>query len=401
MGGRELIGEDELKELKEVIEHGILMRYGFHEQRKGVYKVKELEDAFKEYMGVKYALGVTSGTAALRVAMAALGIGAGDEVIVPSFTFVATIEAVIESNAIPVIAEIDDTLNIDPDDVERKITEYTKLIVPVHMIGTQADMDRIMAISHKYNIPVLEDTPQACGGSYKGRKVGTFGDIATFSFDFYKPATSGEGGILITNDDRLYKRAEWYHDHGHTHDAPTRALDEHPILGFNYRMGELQAAVALAQFRKIDEISRVQRENKYKIRDAIKEIEGITVRHVLDEEGDIGYGLTFSLPTEEKAVKFQEELQKEGVSTDLLGKNKWHFVANWEHILQHRTASKVHCPFDCPLYKGKYSRFRRDDFPQSSAILNRTLSMGINYYMTDSEIEHIVEAVRRVAERVL
>jgi 8-amino-3,8-dideoxy-alpha-D-manno-octulosonate transaminase len=266
MAGAELIGKEEITEVMDVLETGVLMRYGFDKERKGIFKVREFEEAFAQYCQAKYALGVTSGSSALKVALTAMDVGPGDEVICPAFTFLATYEAVIEVGAIPVMADIDETLNLDPDDIERKITPCTKAVIPVHMCGAPAHIDKIMAVARKHNLLVLEDNAQGCGGSYRGKKLGTFGDMGIFSFDYYKTVTTGEGGMVLTDNKDLSLRAEWYHDHGHDHNPNVgRAMEGRTILGFNYRMNELQGALGLAQLRKLDTIIALQKINKQAI----------------------------------------------------------------------------------------------------------------------------------------
>ncbi|MDO8720644.1 MAG: DegT/DnrJ/EryC1/StrS family aminotransferase, partial [Syntrophales bacterium] len=252
MAGAELIGKEEIKEVMDVLETGVLMRYGFDKERKGIFKVREFEEEFVRYCGSRHALGVTSGSSALKVALTAMDVGPGDEVIVPAFTFIATYEAVLEVGAIPVMADIDESLNLDYRDMESKITTLTKAVIPVHMCGASARIDKIVETARKHNLMVLEDNAQGCGGSYYGKKLGSFGDMGIFSFDYYKTITTGEGGMILTDNDNLYHRADWYHDHGHDHNPNvTRAMEGRTILGFNYRMNELQGALGLAQLRKL------------------------------------------------------------------------------------------------------------------------------------------------------
>src|SRR3989339_6429 len=208
MAGAELIGKEEIKEVMDVLGTGIFARYAFDNERKGIWKVRDFEHDFAKYTDAKYALGVTSGSAALKVALTALDVGPGDEVICPAFTFMATYEAVLEVGGIPVMADIDDTLNLDPDDITNKITSRTKAVIPVHMCGAPARIDRIMKVAKKNKLLVLEDNAQGCGASYKGKMLGSFGHMGIFSFDHYKTITTGEGGMIITNDLDLYHRAE-------------------------------------------------------------------------------------------------------------------------------------------------------------------------------------------------
>ncbi len=312
MGGSELIGKEEKEAIAEVIDReAVLFRYGFDDKRKHIFKVREFEEKFAQYMGVKYALAVSSGTASLRVALAALDIGPGDEVITQAFTFVATMEAIMESGATPIIAEVDKSLNLDPEDFEAKISEKTKAVIPVHMLGVPARMDRIMEIARKHNIKVLEDSAQACGSSYRGKKTGTLGDIGIHSFDYVKTITTGEGGMVLTNDEELYLRSSWFHDHGHEHkDDRPRGQDTKSIPGFNYRMSEIQGAIGLVQLSRLNHVIREQRKNKSRIKEAISKIKGLRFRELPDEAGDGGDTLIFFIPNKGMASDFEQELTK-------------------------------------------------------------------------------------------
>src|SRR5678809_900777 len=225
MPGFELWGAEERKEVNDVLETGVLMRYGFDAPRKGKWKSKELEEAICKRFGSKYAQLTSSGTSALTTAMAALGIGAGDEVIMPAFTFVASFEAVLSVGAIPVLVDIDDTLTINPDAVRKAITAKTKCIMPVHMCGSMADMDALIAICKKHNLLLLEDACQSIGATYRGKYLGTIGDAGTFSFDFVKTITCAEGGVVLTNNEEVYTKCDGYSDHGHDHKGVDRGAD--------------------------------------------------------------------------------------------------------------------------------------------------------------------------------
>jgi 8-amino-3,8-dideoxy-alpha-D-manno-octulosonate transaminase len=262
MPGFELWGDEERKEVNEVLETGILMRYGFDSLRKGIWKSKELEAAICKRFGAQYAQLTSSGTSALTTAFAALGIGAGDEVIMPSFTFVASFESVLSVGATPVLVDVDETLTMNPEAVKKAISSKTKAIVPVHMCGSMADLDALLAICKERNLILLEDACQSIGASYKGRAVGTIGHAGTFSFDFVKIMTCGEGGVVLTNDESVYIKCDGYTDHGHDHKGGAdRGADQHPFIGYNYRISELHAAVGLAQVRKLDSFLDIQRRN--------------------------------------------------------------------------------------------------------------------------------------------
>jgi 8-amino-3,8-dideoxy-alpha-D-manno-octulosonate transaminase len=335
MPGYEVFGKEERRQIMDVLKTGVLFRYEFPNERKGIYKVKEFEVAFARYCGVAQAQAVSSGTAALKVALAALGIGAGDEVITQGFTFVATWEAIFDIGAIPVFAEIDETLNLDPADIEKKMTPRTRAIIPVHMLGAQARIEEIVAIARRHNLKVIEDTAQAAGGRIKGKYVGTFGDMGTFSFDPVKTITTGEGGMVITNDAELYRKACEYHDHGHDHvpNPGGRGGEGRSFIGFNYRMMELQGAIGLAQLAKLDSIIARQRKNKARIKKALKKIKGITFRRLVDEAGDTATFLAFFLPDGEKARAFNAALKENGAGAIYFAENTWHYYPKWEHLL--------------------------------------------------------------------
>jgi 8-amino-3,8-dideoxy-alpha-D-manno-octulosonate transaminase len=395
MAGAELIGKEEIKEVMDVLETGILMRYGFDKERKGIFKVREFEEAFARYCQTQYALGVTSGSAALKVALTALDIGPGDEVLVPAFTFLATYEAVMEVGAIPIMVDIDDTLNLDPQEIEKKKTPYTKAVIPVHMCGSAANIDKITEIARKNKLLVLEDNAQGCGASFKGKKLGSFGDMGCFSFDYVKTVTTGEGGMVITNNLDLYHRAEWYHDHGHDHNPKvSRALEGRTILGFNYRMNELQGALGLAQLRKLDYLIGEQKKNKKVIMDALAQVPGVGFRAQPDPVGDSATFLAFNLPDENQAQKFQNLLAAEGVDTVCYKRNLWHYVPNWEHFLARSTANSKKYPFTDPAYKGK-AEYLRESIPQAENILGRTLVMGISVKMSSEKLNQLKKGIEQ------
>lgn len=399
MAGAEMIGKEEIKEVLEVLETGILIRYGFDKERKGIFKVREFEEAFAKYCGAKYALGVTSGSSALKVALAVMDVGPGDEVIVPAFTFLATYEAVLEVGAIPVMADIDSSLGLDPDDIPRKITPHTKAVIPVHMCGAPARIDRIMEVARKHNLMVLEDNAQGCGAGFHGKKLGTFGDMGIFSFDYVKTVTTGEGGMVLTDNKKLADRAEWYHDHGHDHKAMNRALDGRTILGFNYRMNEIQGALGLAQLRKLDGIVAAQRKNKESIKEALRAVRGVGFREIPDPDGDTATFLAFNLPTEAATKAFQKALSAQGIDTVRYKDNLWHYVPNWEHFLARSTANSKRHPFTDPTYKGKVN-YRRENIPQAEDILGRTLVIAIQVKMSEEKIAGLKKGIEKAAQQI-
>lgn len=254
MPGFELFGDLERAHVADVMQSGVLMRYGFDAMRNGHFKAREFEKAITQRMKVEHAQLVSSGTAALTVALASAGIGAGDEVIMPTFTFVASFESILALGAVPILVDVDDTLTLNPIAVEKAVTEKTKVVMPVHMCGSMADLKALKSICEKYQLLLVEDACQAIGGTYEGKALGSYGDLGCFSFDFVKTVTAGEGGAVITNNSQYKKNADHYSDHGHDHIGSDRGAEAHPFLGYNFRISELHAAVGLAQFQRLDEL---------------------------------------------------------------------------------------------------------------------------------------------------
>jgi 8-amino-3,8-dideoxy-alpha-D-manno-octulosonate transaminase len=244
---------------------------------------------------------------------------------------------------------------------------------------------------------VLEDNAQGCGGSYKGKKLGTFGDMGIFSFDYVKTVTTGEGGMVVTDNEDLYNRAEWYHDHGHDHNPNVgRAMEGRSIVGFNYRMGELQGAVGLAQLRRLDYVIAEQKKSKAIVREALSEINGVKFRDIPDPEGDTATFLGFNFPEAEITKKFQKALSDEGIDTVLFKENLWHYVPNWEHFLSQSTANSKKYPFSNPMYKGKVN-YSTEDIPQAEDIMGRTLIMPISVRMPEEKMKSIVGGIEKAA----
>ncbi len=391
MPGTELFGEEEKKQVMEVLETGVLFRYNNDDARKGIWKAKTLEKEFAEYHGAKYCHVVSSGTAADAVSLASVGVGAGDEVIVPPFTFIAPVEAVINCGAIPVFVEIDETLCLTAKSIEAAITPKTKAVMLVHMVGAMAQIDEIVAVCEKHNIILIEDTAQALGGSYKGKMLGTFGKVACYSFDFFKLITAGEGGAVITNDEEVYTTAHTWSDHGHSHIGDNRGAEEHPILGTNYRISELHAAVGLAQFRKIDIMLEKLRANKKVLKDYLKKFPQVTFRPLPDEDGDSATVLNFFLPTQQDAERIAGELAQEGVGAAYWYNNNYHFIKNWDHLKEYKVAGPVGMQF-----LGEPQDFKALDLPKSYDIIGRLISINMQIMSTPEELKAICDAFDKV-----
>lgn len=399
-GGLE-IGNEEKEQVMEVLNNKYLFRYYGPEGCQS--KVRELEKAFAKKTGAKYALATSNCTGALISSLVACGIGPGDEVIVTGYTFFASCAAIVAAKAIPVIAEVDETLTIDPEDIEKKITSSTKGIMVVHMRGVPCDMDRIMAIAKRHNLIVVEDCAQAVGGTYKGKYLGTIGDCGCFSFQYHKTITAGEGGMVLTNDERLYDRCMSYHDTAACW-RPDRFAEQRYegelFCGSNFRMSELTGAVMLAQFGKLDSLIKRMRANQKRIIAGIKDTEGIKIRPRYDDEGDTAICLMFYLDSAEKVSPFVEALQAEGVAAAGVfnsGIPDWHIYAHWKHVIDKKTSSDIRCPWDCPYHKSAPVEYSADMNPNTLAYLGRVVHIDLPPQMTDEDSDMVAKAINKVA----
>jgi 8-amino-3,8-dideoxy-alpha-D-manno-octulosonate transaminase len=397
MPGFEFFGDEERKEVNDVLNTGILMRYGFDGMRQGHWKAKELEKAITETFGVRHAQLTSSGTTALSTAMAVMGVGHGDEVIMPTFTFVASFEAIIAAGAIPVLVDIDETLCLDPKAVEAAVTPRTKMVMPVHMCGSMAQMDELQAICKKHNLLLLEDACQAIGGTFNGQKLGTIGDGGTFSFDFVKTITCGEGGAFLTNNEEYFLNADHYTDHGHDHIGTDRGAESHPFLGYNFRISELHAAVGLGQIRKLDKILETQKKHNAIIKAALEKVEGITFRKIPDPQGDNASFLSFFLPTEELARKSHKALLANGLGGNFYWfDNNWHYIKKWDHL---KNATSLF-----PLNPTLVQAIEETDFnsfAQSDAVMGRTISSLINLNWTEEQAKERASKMAETIQSVL
>ncbi|MBI3136992.1 MAG: DegT/DnrJ/EryC1/StrS family aminotransferase [Sphingobacteriales bacterium] len=398
MPGYELWSDKERKEVNDVLETGILMRYGFDGPRKGIWKSKELEAAICETFGSSYAQLTSSGTSALSTAMSALGIGYGDEVITPSFTFVASFEAVLSVGAVPVLVDVDDTLTLDPDAVRRAITPKTKAIMPVHMCGSMADLDGLQAICKEHNLILLEDACQSIGARYKGKSLGTIGDAGAFSFDFVKTMTCAEGGVVITNREDIYTRCDGYTDHGHDHLGADRGADLHPFIGYNYRISELHAAVGLAQIKRLNEFLSIQKKNHAQLKAILAQVPEVSFRRIPDPEGDSCSFISWFLPSEEITRAVVAEMKTRGI---LPGNfywfdNNWHYIRKWEHLKNAATLNAL-----SPELKARVMEQANKDFSASHAVMSRCISTSISLLWTSGQIQEKGEKMLDVIRKVL
>ncbi len=394
MPGFELFGDKERKEVNDVLENGVLMRYGFDAMRNGHWKAKELEQALQDKLQVQHAQLVSSGTAAVSIAMAAAGIGAGDEVIMPTFTFVASFEAIMMLGAVPVLVDIDDTLTLNPEAVQKAITPNTKAVMPVHMCGSMANLDALKNICEKNNLILIEDSSQATGATYKGKPLGSIGDLGCLSLDFVKIITAGEGGVVLTNNPKYALHADHFSDHGHDHKGSDRGAETHPFLGYNFRISELHAAVGLAQINRLDEFVAIQKKNYTILRDALAQIPEVVFRTV-PEGGEESYSfLSFFLSDLETTRKASAALKENGIDACFhYYDNQWHYIRKWQHLKDLKTLY----PVPAEVKKGlKY--LETADYSVSDDFIARNISCLIKLSWTEEEVklraEKMVAAIR-------
>lgn len=407
--GAALIGEEEIREVVSVLRSGFLSRYGPDDDPAFGATVYRLEQAVAQRVGVRHAVAVNSGTSALLCAFAGLGIGPGDEVIVPGFTYVASISAIAYSRAVPVLAEIDESFNLDPADVERRITPRTKAILAVHMMGNPARLAELKQVADRHGIHLVEDCCQAFGATYRGRSVGAFGAAAAISFNVFKTISSGDGGMLVTDDDQVYERAFAFHDQGHRPFRKGIEIGERPLLGLNFRMTELSGAVLLAQLSRLDAIRASLRQNKAAVKQAIEGIPGLGFRTLPDPEGDVATFLTMLMPTPEIARAVAGDL-----GSKVVAESGWHVYNHMEHVLSKRTAVPRGCPFDCRCTNDEVPSYEAGMLPATDAVLARAVNVaigvsdpnlgsayGINVRSEPGEVRAAAEHLRTVLRRHL
>ena len=383
MPGFELFGDAERKEVKDVLDSGVLMRYGFDELRKGQWKAKDLEIAIEKRFSVQHAQLLSSGTAAVSMALAASGVGAGDEVIMPCFTFVASFEAILMLGAIPVVVDIDDTLTLDIDAVITSISLKTKAIMPVHMCGSMANLDALKTICKNHDLLLIEDACQAIGGTYKGQALGTIGDLGCFSFDFVKTVTCGEGGAVVTNNIQYAKHLDHFSDHGHDHIGNDRGAETHPFLGYNFRISELNAAVGLAQFRRIDEFIALQKKNYKILRDALEPLDGVTFRSVPKGGEESCAFLNFFLEDLETARKVSKMFMANGLDMCFhYYDNNWHYIRKWDHLKMKKSLYPLSSEIQSGLDALKEKKFTKSDH-----YIGRNISCLVKLSWSKAEVE--------------
>jgi 8-amino-3,8-dideoxy-alpha-D-manno-octulosonate transaminase len=397
MPGFELFGDAERREVQDVLDNGVLMRYGFDAQRNGHWKAKSLEKELQQVLEVNHVQLVSSGTAAVSVALAAAGVGYGDEVIMPCFTFVASFEAILMLGAIPVLVDIDETLTLDPEALEAAITPKTKAVMVVQMCGSMGWMNELKAICHEHNLIFVEDACQAIGGTYQGQYLGSIADLGCFSFDFVKTITCGEGGAVITNDEQYYLKADHYSDHGHDHVGNNRGLENHPFIGYNFRISELNAAVGLAQVRRLKEFVSIQQKYLGMFKEALADIPGVSLRKVPEGGVESGAFFNFFLPDLESARAVASKFAEEGIDACFhYYDNNWHYVRRWDHLKAGRSLNAL-----SPEVKSQLEKLKTKSFDQSDALIARNLSCLIKISWTEAEVKARAAKMAEIVEAVL
>ncbi|MFP4474211.1 MAG: DegT/DnrJ/EryC1/StrS family aminotransferase [Desulfatibacillaceae bacterium] len=392
MPGFEVFGDEERKEVQDVLDTGVLFRYGFDQARNGHWKARTFEEEFAKRCKVRYCHMCSSGTAAVHTALAVSGVGAGDEVILPPFTFVASVEAVLALGAVPVYAEIDETLCLDPDNVRRQVTEKTRAVMPVHMCGSMARIEELKEICDNNGLALVEDACQSIGGTFKGKSLGTFGTAGCFSLDPVKTITAGEGGAVVSDHEKVYESIHRFCDHGHDHIGNDRGTEAHPIIGFNYRISELNAAVGLAQLRKLDMILSTQRRNKEVLKRAFSQFDDVIFRTIPDPQGDTATFLCFFMPDEKSARDTVDGFKKEGVPGVFYWyANNWHYHLQWEHFASLSSPSRL-----AVEALGRELPHASANLPVSDRIMARTVCMLINLSWTEDDLEERIRKIETV-----
>ncbi len=375
--------------------------YRFYGPRPGPSKAEELEKAFAAMTGSRYALGVTSGTASLVIGLMALGVGPGDEVIVPGYTWVSSPEAVLAVGAIPIVAEVDASLTLDPADVQRKMSPHTRAIMPVHMRGVPCRMTELVRIAEEHKVALIEDVAQANGASYRGKPLGTFGKVGCFSLQFQKIITSGEGGMVVTDSEEVWQRAAMFHDPvgGRRYRLP----NERVLWGINFRMAELLAAVALVQLGKLQGLVANMRERKKVLKAGLQEViqrKGLQFREIPDPDGDAGIALVLYLDDAEGAQRVSKALNAENIGASVLyapDQPDYHIYSHWLPIMEQRSWTAAGAPWKWAKRKIEY---RADMCPQTLGLLGRAVHLNVNPLYTNEDLEQMLDGANRVLDRL-
>lgn len=380
-----LLRNEEIDAARRVIESGRLYRYPENE----ISESSVFEKEWSEKIGCDYSIVMSSGTGALMCGLVGMGIGPGDEVIVPAYTFMATPLAVLAVGALPIIVEIDETLTLDVEDLERKITPSTKAVIPVHMCGVQSDMDAVMNVARRHDLMVLEDACQADGGTYKGKRLGAIGDAGAFSFNEFKIITCGEGGALVTNRREIFERAMIFHDGGCAlwdHDLDLQG----PLFaGVNFRINEISSAILRVQLTRLEAILAALRKEKSMMKQELRGEAAFVFNPVHDEEGDCATHLALLFESQDRARLFARKVNENGVPVRIPLDSGRHVYLNWEPILEQRGSSHpLRDPFK---FTGRTFRYTSDMCPRALDILGRTVLVATSATRSEGELGIIIE----------
>lgn len=402
------MGEEEIEAAVRVLRSRSLFRhYGIDLQK----EVEAFESEFAEFIGVSHAVAVSSGTGALNVALSALGVGPGQEVIVPAYMWVSVAAAVVNHGAIPVLADIDDTFALAPAAVEAQITSRTAGIIVVHMSGAPANVKAIQEVARRHDLFLVEDCAQCNGGSVDGRRVGTFGDLATFSFQMNKNMTSGEGGCVVTNDPRLYRRAFACHDLGYARDDQGRlnfSDTDSCLWGQGYRLDEIRGAVLRVQLKKLPKIIGRMHRSKYRVREALKKFPQVRLRRIVDPAGDTGCFLITTYEDPEIARSVNRALRAEGIVTHPQGisnivMTEWglHLYYNIPSLVGHSSVDGRGFPWKLAENAGLERRYDKGTCPVADSLFERSIILAIPSCLTERDEDDVIRAFEKVIPALL
>lgn len=403
--GSYYIAEEEIENVNKVLLARSPFRYYGHDVQ---HFVDGVEARYRERLGRRYALAVNSGTAALSVALSAMGVGPGDEVLLPGYLWVSCIASIVRAGAIPRLVDIDATFCMDPDDLAQKIGPHSKAVLIVHMNGSSGRLDDLLKVARDHNLRVLEDVAQGNGGSYKGRPLGSFGDMATFSFQLNKHITSGEGGMVVTDDESLYRRAWACHDMGYPRDDNGRLVQDNPetqLWGQGSRMSELTAAMLAAQIDKLDTIVANMRRQANRLYAGLQDIAGLQLRYRPDPDGDTGASVLMIWPDAATCQRMVETTRAAGVCTPSGGNNA-RIDPNWglhvyyynRSLVERRSLTSVGRPWSDPLntFAADY-RYDKGSLPQADDLFSRSNVIMLTPTWTDDLTGQVIAIFRQQA----
>lgn len=395
MPGFELIGEEERREVDEVMQKGILHRYG-HPVGSAGSKAIILEQEMAAFCGRRYAQLVSSGAAALTTALAALNVGAGHEVVIPGLGHVSCFEAIISLGAVPVIADVDETLCLSAQSLELAITQKTRVVLLIHACGGIAAADEVKAVCDRHGIFLIEDFSQSAGSTIEGKPIGFVGQFGIVSLGPDSMITAGEGGAILTDDANLYKLCNEYSDHGHDHLGPTRDEDDHRYLGSGSRITEMQAAVGLAQLRRLPAMLDVQQKNHETLRKRLQPISDLDFPALPRGGKGNGAFLNFLFPTEGLARALVLKLQEQNIPVAYWYDDKWHYLRKWGHL---KNGSWMNRLYDDQ--KKHIMHYSNQVYPLSDALICRLLSIPISLLWDEASLARIGTALYETITTVL